>query len=247
MEPLLLALGGLAPCGILLLIGITLLRQLKPPVSYCEIGSYFAFGLLSLVLAVAIALLFDVFTTQFLGHPNLFGLYDAFLVAAFPEEFSRYCILRWRLGKERNQLNSQRCLLFGAIVGIGFASIENTGYCVTHGWSAVWGRAITSVPLHACSGAIIGYAVGLSLRTRQLRWSLLGVVTTVILHGVNNFNFKLLYAGHSPDDDVELPTEGFGAFMITGWPSNIAVVLLLLGIVSWLALRIRRESQDVSS
>lgn len=246
MQILMLALGGLAPVAALVALCIHLLRRGQPAESYREIAICFALGLLSVVIAVCFALPLDLFTFGFAGRPLLLGLYDAFMVAALPEELARLCVLRWRLGRLRSSLDWQRSLLLGALVGLGFAAIENTAYCVGSGWSAVWGRAITSVPLHALSGAIIGYAVGYALHKRQWWWSILGVIVTTLLHGINNFNFKLWYAGSSPADDIALPTDGLGALLITGWPSNIAIVLTLVALVAWLALRPFRSAEAIS-
>jgi RsiW-degrading membrane proteinase PrsW (M82 family) len=237
MQFLLLALGGLFPIAVLLALCAWLLRRRQPPESYREIALCFALGLVSVVIAVLFALPLDAFTLSFAGRPLALGIYDALIVAGLPEELARYCVLRWRLGRRINDLDARLCLLLGALVGLGFAALENTAYCIGGDWSAVWGRAITSVPLHALSGAIVAYAVGYSLRKRQVVWSIMGVATTTLLHGINNFNFKLWYSGSSPSDDIELPTEGLGALLITGWPSNIAVVLLLSAIVTWLAYR----------
>jgi RsiW-degrading membrane proteinase PrsW (M82 family) len=237
MESLLLAVGALAPVAILVGLCVSQLRSLQPPASARAIVLFFALGLLSVVVAILFALPLDLFTVGFAGRPTLFGVYDAFMVAALPEELARFCVMRWPMGRLRSVLTSQRSLLLGALVGLGFAALENTAYCVWGGWSAVWGRALTSVPLHALSSAVIGYAIGYSLDKRQVFWAILGVAVTTVLHGINNFNFKLWYSGSSPETDIALPTEGLGALLITGWPSNIAIVLLLLAAVVWLARR----------
>ena len=132
-------------------------------------------------------------------------------------------------------------------MGLGFAAFENTGYCITKGWSAVWERAITSVPFHALAGAIVGYAVGYSLTKRQPRWAFVGVAVTALLHGVNNFDLALLYDGSSSNGDHQLPTRGIEAILITGWPSMIGVVLMSLGLVLWLAFRCPFRARQTES
>src|SRR6188768_503533 len=102
METLLLAVGALVPVAVLVGLCTYGLRTLQPPASAREIALFFALGLLSVVVAVLFALPLDLFTLGFAGRPMVLGLYDAFVVAALPEELARFCVLRWALGRRRN-------------------------------------------------------------------------------------------------------------------------------------------------
>lgn len=239
MELALLALGALIAPGFLLIACICFLRRLQPPESYWEIALCFAIGLLSgVVLVAALSWPLDQLTYRFAHAPVALGLYEAFIMAAIPEELSRFFVLRWRLSRMPSRLIASRCLLLGAVVGLGFASLENVGYCLDTGWTTVWERSITSIPFHALAGAIVGYFVGYSITTRNLNWSLLGVLITSTLHGVNNFDPQYFYLGNpSNNTDVDFPTHGIESIFITGWPQNIVICLLASGLVVWLARR----------
>ena len=167
----------------------------------------------------------------------IYGLYQAFILAAIPEELARLAVLHEQLGQHprtpySTPMHAPRC-----DCGTCVHSLENLLYCTNTGWTSVWERSITSVPFHTLAGACVGYFVGYALNTRQIRWSVLGVLITITLHGLNNFNPKLFYGGTSPEEATNLPTAGIEAILITGWPANIAILLLSCGLVVWLTRR----------
>lgn len=236
MNSVLLTIAGLAPCVVGLAICVALLRRFHPEESFGNVGFTVFCGLLTVPVAILIAVVFDLFSGVFAGSLLAFETYDAFVVAGFAEECARGVLLRFRLGFRRQQASSSYCLICGAIVGLGFAMIENPGYCIDRGWSATWERAITSVPFHALAGSIVGYACGLSLFRKNLLWLLAGAACMTLLHGFNNFNWSAIYAGSDPGTSQELPKTGLAGLLVSGWPSNLATVFVC-GVVVFLLAR----------
>jgi PrsW family intramembrane metalloprotease len=117
----------------------------------------------------------------------------------------------------------------GAIVGLVFAATESPVYCMDGGWGAVGERAITSVPLHAFHGAIIGYAVGKALHQGRWVWIPTAIAITSLLHGWNNFSTALLYR-ETADGMSTIPTVGIGAILVTDWPKNIVLLIIQIGL-----------------
>ena len=234
MGTFLLALGGFLPCLTLILRCVYLLRRSSALESYGSIGIYMAFGFSTLILTGLIGTPLMPFSARFETGSIVHGLYEAFIIAAIPEEMARAIALLGLLAWRRDRLSSRYCLLTGAIVGLVFASVENPLYCIERGWSAVWERAIASVPLHAFHGAIIGYAVGFAIHKRQWLWIPLAVAITALLHGANNFSFALLYR-ETLDGKSTIPTTGVGAILATNWPSNLAAMLTGAGLTFFLA------------
>jgi len=229
MGTFLLALGGFLPCLALILCCVYLLRCSSVLESYGSIAIYIAFGFSTLILTGLIGTPLMPFSARFEMGSIAQGLYEAFIIAAIPEEMARAIALLGLLAWRRDRLSSRYCLLTGAIVGLVFASVENTFYCMLKGWSTVGERAITSVPLHTFHGAIVGYAVGLAIHKRQWLWIPIAVAITAVLHGANNFSFALLYR-ETPDGESTIPTTGIGAVLATNWPSNLAAVLIGAGL-----------------
>lgn len=187
-----------------------------------EIGTCFLFGLLSAVPAM---LLEGVLGEVKLNTNLIRSIFTAFIVTALTEELLRYIILRWRLGSVSEPLAGSCCLLLGAVGGLGFGTIEHILAILyadlENGWtSELFTHLILIVPFHCLAGATIGYFVGAAIRHRHEWLSLLGVLLTIILHGLNNFNLELQPGIHS---QTRL--------------QNLVVVLITLALVVFIMLK----------
>ena len=87
-------------------------------------------------------------------------------------------------------------LIYGISAGLGFAAIENIVYVQNGGASTAILRAVTAVPCHALSSAIVGTALGSYHRShsRLRAWNaiLLNLAVAVILHGLYD---GIIFAG----------------------------------------------------
>lgn len=161
-----------------------------------------------------------------LGHPWLHGAYSAFLLAAIPEELAKYLFLR-------RHIRSHHCdepmdgLVYGALVSLGFAAVENVFYVLQCGvWNGVF-RAFTAVPMHASCGALMGLALarGKLQGAGPGRGLLPALAVPIVIHGL--YDWPLLALEHGPSAQ---PGEALSA------------VAMSLVVLVWSVLRVRRHS-----
>lgn len=228
MEKTGIVITALVPCLVILGILVHLLRKEKSPTSYLEIILCMVLGSLSIIFIGIWGWIIEHWKTHFTNQVA-YGFYDAFLLAAIPEELSRYLILRWRLARILRPIDLTKCLLLGSLVGLSFGTLEHVAFCLGEGWHSCWQRILINVPYHTFAGAIIGYFVGYAIFQRCAVWGFVGLFITIMLHGINNFNLRLLFE-RVPDDNqigqlVEYTPGWLESILITHWPSNIIVTL----------------------
>ena len=84
----------------------------------------------------------------------------AFIVAAAVEEFSKFLVLRYWAFPKKDFNEPFDGIVYGAFIGLGFATFENVDYVVQYGFGTGVARMITAVPAHYALGVILGYHVG---------------------------------------------------------------------------------------
>lgn len=118
------------------------------------------------------------------------AFYDAFVVAAGPEELAKLaCMLlfAWRRPEFDERMDG---IVYGARAGLGFALIENVVYLIVvpHSLaefvSLFVARALLAVPGHAAWGAILGYFAARRRFDGRGPGMLGGVLLAVLLHGL---------------------------------------------------------------
>ena len=94
----------------------------------------------------------------------------------------------WKNHKEFDE--AADCIVYGASVALGFAAVENILYLYNYGDSVLLMRALSSVPMHAACGMLIG----VELRKQRYGKSnsatishMDAVVPAITLHAVYNF------------------------------------------------------------
>lgn len=113
----------------------------------------------------------------------------AFLVAAFPEELMKLLVLTGLVLRHADVRRKQDIVALAAIVGLGFAAIENITYVVDAGaaWhKTAWIRAVAPMPSHLADGLVMGAALTFACLPgrSKLIWSAAALVLPVIAHGV---------------------------------------------------------------
>jgi RsiW-degrading membrane proteinase PrsW (M82 family) len=120
--------------------------------------------------------------------PLLRGAYEAFVLAAIPEELFKLCVLLFYVRRHSAFDEPMDGLVYGVAASLGFATIENILYVMSGGMEVALMRAITAVPAHATMGAIMGYYVGQAhftpARTKTLLWRAWWV--PMVIHGLYN-------------------------------------------------------------
>lgn len=147
--------------------------------------------------------------------PGLQGALKAFLVAAIPEEAAKLALL-WLVALRHDGARPARdAPLSGALIGLGFAPVENAFYIVGKpeaAWLAL-ARAVTAVPHHVAIGFVMGW-----LAAGGRRPLLLAFVVPVLLHGL--YNLPLFVHGRQPLDAILREPAwgfGFGALLCLTW------------------------------
>lgn len=234
MHPLILAVLSLIAPLLLLLACTVLLRRLIPPESLLHVFCLSCLGFFSIILVGLWCWPLDRAVYYLSGTPFLRELFNSLVLAAIPEELSRWLILRWRLGAASARLSAKRSLLFGAVVGLGFALLENVAYALNGNGATVLERSFTAAPFHMLAGSIVGYFVGFSLFTQKWRMTISGVLTTVVLHAINNFNPRVFYEiVLAPGEDAS--SSRLAAIVLSGWPQNIFTLFIAIVVVAYLS------------
>ncbi len=123
----------------------------------------------------------------------------AFYHAAFIEEFAKFLLFFLGLYFHRAFDERYDGILYGVMIGLGFAFIENILFFLKlvpeMGQSVIWSRSLLSMPLHALVGGMMGYYIGLARFTRY-RWKwpfymAFALFFPILVHGI--FDFVLFF------------------------------------------------------
>ena len=181
----------------------------------------FVLGLLVTIPAIPLSLgLSAVLPLLSLG-PLLAALYDAFVVAAIPEELLKLLVIALYCARRVSFDEPMDGVVYGATAALGFAALENVLYVVGGGLTVALARSVTAVPMHAAMGAVLGHCVARARFGGGRRidvWKGWGIA--VLMHGLYDFGPMAL----SRLAAAETPPAGMG-FLFLG------LFLLFLGVV----------------
>ena len=113
----------------------------------------------------------------------------AFVFVAGSEEFVKYVMLKVYAVKQKDFDEPFDGIMYGVMVSLGFAAVENIMYVIEGGFTVGVLRMFTAIPAHARFGIIMGYYFGLAWQDKKnaLRHQLRGLLTAVVLHGIYDF------------------------------------------------------------
>ena len=136
----------------------------------------------------------------------------AFLVIAFVEELIKFLFLRFFIFRKDAFNEPFDGIVYGVMIGMGFATFENLFYVFEGGVATALVRMFSAVPAHGVLGVMMGYYVGKSkfdLPNRN-KWTLKAFFIPFLAHGCYDF---LLF-------QEEYPILGLFAIvglLLTGW------------------------------
>ncbi|MFM1794348.1 MAG: hypothetical protein RL642_733 [Bacteroidota bacterium] len=155
----------------------------------------------------------------FLGG-TLGSAIKAFAFVALPEELAKFFMLKAYAYRQPEFDEPFDGIVYGVMVGMGFATAENIMYVYEYGVATGVIRMFLAVPAHATFAIIMGYFMGkakFSL-SRERYLLIAGLTWAVIFHG--SYDFFLFIK-----DAQQVKTE-FSLLMLLG-----AIVSLLTGII----------------
>ena len=148
----------------------------------------------------------------------------AFVGVALAEELCKFLFLKAFIFDEREFNEPFDGIVYGGMVGCGFATVENIMYVLPHGQEVGILRMLTAVPGHAFFGIILGYFMGRAkFSLNGARHLLHGLVVVVTLHGIYDT----------------------AAFSDTTWSIYLIFAIIFLGI--YLGLKAKRELEKVAT
>ncbi|MDD5645687.1 MAG: PrsW family intramembrane metalloprotease [Candidatus Bipolaricaulis sp.] len=165
------------------------------------------------------------------------AVYQAFAVAAVPEELLKLLVIACFCARRKSFDEPIDGVVDGATAALGFAAVENAMYVAQGGWIVAVMWSVTSVPMHAAMGAILGYYVAQQrlLLRRGAIWS--GLAIAVLVHGLYDFGpMVLTRLGADEEALVEM-----GSFSLGFVALFVAVVVTTLIAVRRLVRRLRAE------
>jgi protease PrsW len=147
----------------------------------------FFYGTLSVLVTLLISMPLEVILINKQSAAELFA--DAFFKVALVEEFSKFIFIRFILFRNKNFNEPFDGIVYAAMVGMGFATLENILYVYQYGIPTGILRMFTAVPAHACFAILMGYFLGLAKFThrKNLYYSLLALLAATVFHGLYDY------------------------------------------------------------
>lgn len=123
--------------------------------------------------------------------------YDYVFLAGFTEETCKFLALFYFIRKRKSFNEPMDGIVYGTLISLGFATLENYDYVYNIYWSeslevAVL-RSYTAIPLHACCGIIMGFYFGLYFLKKSKLLLIKSYVVPVALHSIYNNTDSMLY------------------------------------------------------
>ena len=148
----------------------------------------------------------------------------AFVGVALAEELCKFLFLKAFIFDEREFNEPFDGIIYGGMVGCGFATVENIMYVLPHGQEVGILRMLTAVPGHAFFGIILGYFMGRAkFSLNGARHLMHGLVVVVVLHGIYDT----------------------AAFANALWSIYLIFAIIFLGI--YLGLKAKRELEKLAT
>jgi RsiW-degrading membrane proteinase PrsW (M82 family) len=199
------------------------------------VGAVVKAFLAGVIVPFPVLLLVDLFRAfdPGLESPWALGAYAAFMFAAIPEELCKFWFLR-------RHIRGPHCdepmdgVVYGAVVSLGFAALENVLYVLQHGAQTGVLRAFTAVPMHASVGALMGLALSLE-KTRGPgpgRGLVPALFLPIMVHGLYDWP---LMAISMADEAQRSPTE-----LLLG-------LVLAFGTLAWVVMHVRSKVRGLEA
>lgn len=182
----------------LLLLAVTYLIDWKEREPLSLLAALFGMGVVSYFVSFLWELVMFKLVELLPMNEVVLNLLKAFLIVSFGEELFKFLFLK--LGSWKNKSFNYRFdgIVYAVYVSLGFGLTENIFYVLQYGVRTALFRSISSIPLHASCGVIMGifygYARGCMNAGNQkgtVKNYKLGLIIPIIIHGFYDFSIKI--------------------------------------------------------
>ncbi len=181
-----LILIALAPC--LFLLWYFYHRDKYEPEPKKKILKIFLLGALMVVPAVIIEMiLIDGTNLVSSGFLNIFII--SFIIVAPTEELLKFFAVKRWIYRSLEFDEVMDGIVYTVAASLGFATVENISYVLSHGINVGIARAFLAVPGHAFFGALMGYYIGRAKfnKEKENKFLIKGLLFAILLHGLYDF------------------------------------------------------------
>ena len=177
----------------------------------------FGFGILAALLDMLVASGLNFIIPKPSDTPLGDALYNAFVSAAFPEEFCKLLMLYLCIWNNPHFDEYYDGLEYAAFVGLGFAGIENLMYIMQGGLGLALGRGLFAVPAHFFFAIFMGYFFALARfrYSNRRRYLALAYLIPVILHGT--YDAVLMYINNLNGTDMPQEVDALAGALYVGF------------------------------
>lgn len=173
----------------------------------------FLLGAAATLPALLIQLLWGDVRSDPWHHSILSYLWYAFGIVALSEEGSKFLVLRFYAYPKEVFREPFDGVIYGVMIGMGFATVENIEYVRQFGLETGVSRFFLAIPAHASFAILMGYPVGRAKFSPRHSLGLLikGLGVAILFHGSFDF-FLFLQQSHEATQYLSTGMLSFGAF-----------------------------------
>ncbi len=141
------------------------------------------------MLAIIPAFLIESILIPLFGKSVLATAVVAFGVVGLIEEFFKFIVVRYYCFSRKSFDEPLDGIIYAVVVSMGFATIENIGYVMQHGYSVAIARMFLAIPAHAAFGVMLGYFIGKAKFNpgKSKQYFFQGLFWAVLFHGTYDF------------------------------------------------------------
>jgi protease PrsW len=149
----------------------------------------FILGMISVIPALIIETALTKPVEKLIGEGIFYTAIFSYIIVALSEEGSKFLMLRYYAFRRKAFDDPFDGIIYSVMVGMGFATLENIGYVMQHGWVTGITRMFLSVPAHATFAVLMGYHMGLAKfdPARRKKYFVLAIFWPVLFHGTFDF------------------------------------------------------------
>ena len=146
----------------------------------------------------------------------------AFIIVALSEEWCKFIMVRYYAYRQPEFDEPFDGIVYGVMVSMGFATIENIAYVMEYGINTAIVRMFISVPAHACFGVLMGYHMGKAKfhSGHPFPYLMRGLFLAILFHGSFDFFLFLKESSYVKEHVSDL-------FLIAGAFLSLLVALRL--------------------